>query len=131
MDEWGAQLWIAVVGAVAGAVTVIVTAWRVITRAKVDGSVKREQSALDALLADANRMRDMVVSRLDSQQTRLDSLQAQLEAAREVNLELRGKVAELEGAIAAERDLRERAEGRATALGQELHELQRQLRTMR
>jgi septal ring factor EnvC (AmiA/AmiB activator) len=131
VDEWGAQIWVAIVGATGGAITVIVGAWRAIARSRVDGAVRREQSALDALLADADRMRDLVVARLDTQQTRLDSLQAQLDGARETNLELRARLAELEGAVASERRLREAAEARETALATELQELRRQLRTMR
>jgi chromosome segregation ATPase len=127
MQEWDAQLWIAVVGAIGGALTVIVGAWRAIARRRTEGRETRDGRALDALLSDADRMRDIVVQRLDTQQKRLDALQGQLDAARDASAELRSRSTMLETTLAEEQARRKSAEARATALARELADLRRDI----
>jgi phage shock protein A len=127
VGEWDAQVWVAVLGAVGGLATVIVGAWRTVARRRTEDRGKRDGRALDALLSDADRMRDHVVERLGHQQTRLDSLQVQLDAARDVSAELRGRSTLLEASLAEEQARRKSAEARAAALARELVDLRRDI----
>ena len=131
MGEWDARIWIALVGMIGGAITVLGAILRSAIKGRATSEAAAQKSAASALWADADRMRDHVFARLNAQETRLGSLQAQLDGAREALLDARGEIASLRAELDQERIARVAAESRERALKDELDELLRALRAGR
>jgi septal ring factor EnvC (AmiA/AmiB activator) len=139
MPEIGPQLWVGLIGGAVGLLTAIVAVWKTAVaargkRAKAaeESTATHVQTALSALLTDADKSRDYVMARLDSQETRLASLTAQLEAARDSLRELRAENMALKAQLAVTeerariRDVAAKeAEAREAASRRELDEMRR------
>jgi chromosome segregation ATPase len=131
-----AQLWVGLIGGAVGLLTAIVGVWRraVAARGKraqvaEKNTANQVQTALSALLEDADKSRDYVMARLNSQETRLASLQAQLDGARDSLRELRAENMSLQAQLAAteqsastERAARRQSDVRTAELAAKLDE---------